>query len=117
MKIEVFFDEECPFCNLYSKYITIKENHKVILLNARKNINELKKLKLEGFDIDTGFIVRVDNKDIYQGVDAIVFLNTLSKRKIYFSNNTFFRNIIYPFIKFLRKIVLYILGKSINLLK
>ena len=117
MKIEVFFDEECPFCNLYSKYIIIKERHNLILSNARENINKLEKLKLEGFNIDEGFIVRVDDRKTYQGVDAIVFLNTLSERKLYFTNNFLFRNIIYSFIKSLRKVVLYILGKSIKLLK
>ena len=79
MKIEVFFDEECPFCNLYSKYIIIKERHELILLNARENIHRLDKFKLEGFNIDEGFIVHVDDKKTYQGVDAINFLNTISK--------------------------------------
>lgn len=117
MKIEVFFDEECPFCNLYSKYINIKERHELILLNARENIDILEKIKLEGFNIDEGFIVRVNDKEIYQGVDAIVILNTLSKRKLYFTNNILFRKFIYPFIKYVRKVVLYLLGKSIKLLK
>lgn len=117
MKIEVFYDKECPFCSLYSKYISIKEKHELILLNARENIKELEKLKKEGFNIDEGFIVRADYVKLYQGADAILFLNTVSNRKLYFTNNKVFKNIIYPFIKSLRKKVLFISGKSIDLLK
>lgn len=117
MKIEVFYDKECPFCNLYSKYIVIKENNELILCNAREYINELEKFKINGFNIDDGFIVRTNDKEVYQGVDAIVFLNTLSKRKVHLTNNNFFRNVVYPFVKFLRKVFLFILGKSIYLLK
>lgn len=117
MKIEVFYDKECPFCSFYSKYLDIKENHTLILSNARENIKELEKLKIKGFDIDQGFIVKIDDKKIYQGAQAIIFLNTLSKRKICFANNTFFRKIVYPFIKLLRKVVLFILKKSVTLLK
>lgn len=117
MKIEVFYDKECPFCSFYSNYLDIKENHTLILSNARENIEKLEKLKTQGFNIDKGFIIQVDDKKLYQGANAIVFLNKVSKKKIYFANNTFFRKFIYPLIKSLRKVVLFILGKSINLLK
>jgi len=117
MKIEVFYDKQCPFCNLYSKYLIIKESHDLILLNARENIEELNNFKKLGFDIDEGFIVRVDNNKLYHGADAINFLNTITKRKLYFTNNKVFKNVIYPFVKSLRKALLAILGRSSDLLK
>lgn len=117
MKIEVFYDRQCPFCNLYSKYISLKENHELSLLNARENIKELERLNEKGFNIDEGFIVRVNDDKLYQGAEALVFLNTVSKRKLYFTDNKVFKKIIYPFVKFLRKILLLILGRSVDLLK
>ena len=115
MKIELFYDKECPFCNFYSNYLKLKEKHKLILLNAREYKEELSKLKTKGFDINNGFIIIIDNIDIYQGVDAIVFLNDLAKSRIFFPNNYFFRNIVYPVIKQLRKLILFIIGKEINI--
>ena len=112
MKIELFYDKECPFCNSYANYIKIKEDHELILNNARDFKDDIELLRSKGFDINNGFIVKVDDTDIYQGVDAIVFLNKLAKKAIYFPDNLFFRNIIYPLIKTIRKILLYLLGKK-----
>lgn len=67
---------------------------------------------MDGFDINDGFIVKVDDTKVYQGVDAIVFLNKLAQKTIYFPDNIFFRYIIYPFIKFFRKLLLYVLNKD-----
>ena len=115
MKIEMFYDKECPFCNSYANYIKLKESHELNLFNAREYPQELESFKALGFDINNGYIIRVENKDIYQGVDAIVFLNDLAKNKIFFPDNYFFRNIIYPIIKSLRKLVLRITGKQVDL--
>jgi len=45
MKIELFYDKECPFCSSYAQYIKIKENHSLILINARDSIKELNDFK------------------------------------------------------------------------
>lgn len=115
MKIELFYDKECPFCNSYAKYLKLKENHTLILFNARDSKKHLDFFRAKGFDINNGFIIRVDEKMIYQGADAIVFLNKLAKKRFYFPDNLFFRNIIYPFFKLLRKIVLFVLRKRVDL--
>jgi len=117
MKIELFYDKECPFCSKYSQFISLKEDHELFLLNARNYLDELEDLKVRGFDIDEGFIIRINDKEIYQGVDAIVFINKLSNNKIYFAEKDFFKFYIYPFIKKIRKILLFILRKNINLLE
>jgi len=115
MKIEMFYDKECPFCNSYANYIKLKESHNLTLKNARDYTSEIQNFKDIGFDINNGYIIRVENKEIYQGVDAIVFLNDLAQNKIFFPDNYFFRNIIYPTIKGLRKLVLKITGKQVDL--
>ena len=115
MKIEMYYDKECPFCNSYAKYVKLKESHQLILLNAREHLEKIDELKKRGFDINNGYIIEVDNKNIYQGVDAIIFLNDISKRKVFFADNYLFRNIIYPFIKLLRKLALKINKKQVKL--
>lgn len=115
MKIELFYDKDCPFCNKYANYVKLKEKHELLLKNAREFNKEIRELKTLGFDINDGFIIKVDENKIYQGVDAIVFLNKLVKKKFYFPDNCFFRSIVYPFIKLLRRVVLIILRKKYHL--
>jgi predicted DCC family thiol-disulfide oxidoreductase YuxK len=115
MKIELFYDKECPFCKSYSKYLKIKQMHNLVLLNVREHKNHVEDLKIKGFDLNDGFIIRIDNTTIYQGVDAIIILNELSENKLYFPDNTFFRDIVYPIIKQFRIGVLFIMGKNSDL--
>jgi len=112
MNIELFYDKECPFCKAYANYIKIKQKSNLILINARENKEAIKEFNNLGFNINDGFIIRVDEDKIYQGSDAIIFLNEVSKNRIYFKNNKFFRNFLYPFVKYIRKIVLFCLGKN-----
>lgn len=112
MKIEIYYDKECPFCNYYANYIKLKENHNLILINARDDKKSIEEFLNLGFNINDGFIIKVDNINIYQGSDAIVFLNKVSKNRIFFKDNLFFKNIIYPFIKKLRNIILFCLGRN-----
>jgi predicted DCC family thiol-disulfide oxidoreductase YuxK len=115
LKIELYYDEECPFCNAYSNFIKIKENHQLTLHNVRECKREIENFNLLGFNINDGFIVRIDKTNIYQGVDAIVVLNDLSKNKFYFPDNYFFRNIVYPTVKYLRKLILFIRLKKVDI--
>lgn len=115
MKIELFYDKECPFCNYYANYIELKRNHDLILKNAREEEIQITEFKLLGFDINNGFIIKVDEVNFYQGADAIVFLNKLAKKEFFFPNNKFFRKLIYPSIKFFRKVVLLLTFKKVNL--
>jgi predicted DCC family thiol-disulfide oxidoreductase YuxK len=117
MKIELYYDKECPFCNYYSNYIKLKENHNLILINARDDNESIKEFRKHGFDINNGFIIRVDDTKLYQGCDAIIFLNKISDKKIYFKDNYFFRNFVYPLAKKLRHIILFCLGKKTEILQ
>jgi len=115
MNIKLFYDKECPFCNYYANYVKLKENHDLKILNARTKTKSINELKNKGFDINDGFIIIVDDKDIYQGSDAIIFLNKISEKKIYFFDNLFFKNIIYPILKVIRKLTLKLLNKKQHL--
>ncbi|MDC7243478.1 MAG: DCC1-like thiol-disulfide oxidoreductase family protein [Sphaerochaetaceae bacterium] len=112
MKIELFYDKECPFCNSYANYVKLKQKHTLILQNAREAKDKLNKYPL---DINDGFIIVVDDKKVLQGVDAIVFLNKIARKKIFFPENSFFRYFVYPTIKFFRKIFLLILKKDMKI--
>ncbi|WP_320033668.1 DCC1-like thiol-disulfide oxidoreductase family protein [Halarcobacter sp.] len=112
MKIELYYDKECPFCKYYANYIELKQNHNLILQNVRESKKTIDEFRNLGFDINDGFIIRVDEKDLYQGSDAIIYLNKISKKRIYFKDNKFFRNYIYSFVKILRKIILNLIGKD-----
>ncbi len=115
MKIKLFYDKECPFCSSYANYIKLKENHELSILNARENSKDIKKLRNRGFDINDGFIIILGEGKIYQGAGAIIFLNKISSKKVYFPNNKFFKSFIYSFIRVIRKIVLKVLGRQSNL--
>ena len=115
MKIELFYDKDCPFCSSYANYLKLKEKHELILFNAREYKSQLDEFKSKGFDVNDGYIIRVDDTNIYQGVDAIVFLNDLAQNRIYFPDNYFFRNIVYSILKQFRKLILLISGKSVDL--
>ncbi|XOB63531.1 DCC1-like thiol-disulfide oxidoreductase family protein [Campylobacterota bacterium DY0563] len=112
MKIELYYDKECPFCKYYANYIKLKQNHNLILINARDSKKTIDEFTKHGYDINDGFIIRVDGKKLYQGSDAIIYLNKISKKKIYFKNNKFFKNFIYPSAKLLRKTILTLIGKN-----
>jgi len=115
MKIKLFYDKECPFCNSYANYVKLKEKHELNILNARDNIKDIKQLKNRGFNINDGFIIIVEESKVYQGADAIIFLNHISSKKVYFPDNKFFKGFVYSFIKIIRKIVLKVLGKQSTL--
>ena len=100
---------------IWNLYLEIKKMHDLVPVNVREHKSKVNELKTRGFDINNGFIIRIDNSDIYQGADAIIILNKLVEKKIYFPDNIFFRNIIYPIIKQLRRIVLFISRKNLDL--
>jgi len=114
MNIDIYYDKECPFCNQYAKLIALKKDHSINIKNAREHLEILKEFKTKGFDINNGVIV-VCNDNIYQGSDAIVFLDKLDKKSSIY-DNWFFKKVCYPAIKFTRFILLKIFGRNPNIL-
>ena len=115
MKIDLYYDNECPFCKYYASYIKLKEKHTLEIYNARDELERMDKFKQKGFDINNGFIVLIDDTTIIQGAEAIVFLNKLAQKKFFFYDNLFFKSFVYSSIKQFRRFVLWISFKKIDI--
>lgn len=113
--IELYYDKECPFCNSFANFLTLKKSHTLKLFDAREMKGQMDDFKAKGFDINDGVIVRVDSKEIYQGAEGILFLKKLANKEVLFFDNWFFKKLIYPLIKTLRKIALFLKGKKIRI--
>jgi|TARA_R110002050_G_scaffold167325_2_gene298001 predicted DCC family thiol-disulfide oxidoreductase YuxK len=109
--VNLYFDKECPFCNYYANYNLVKTNHNLNLYNAREYPQKIKLLREKGFDINNGIIIEVDEK-IFQGSNAVKQLNKLSTKEVKVLNTKFFSVFLYPIIKSIRKVVLFILNKN-----
>jgi predicted DCC family thiol-disulfide oxidoreductase YuxK len=117
-QISLYYDEECPFCKEYSKYIELRKKYDVQVLNARDSIEKIKIFREKGFDINDGMIVELD-EDIFQGADAAKLLDEcISKDKIidkmisFFVKVPGFKQVIYPVVLVVRRIVLKVSGRD-----
>lgn len=109
--INLYFDKECPFCSYYANYNFLKLNHNLILYNAREYPQKINLLRKKGFDINSGIIIEIDG-EIFQGSNAVKQLNKLSEKQIKIFNTRFFSIVIYPVMKLVRKLLLFILNKD-----
>ena len=50
--INIYFDEECPFCRYYANYVKLKDNYDLHLFNARESLEKIKLFREKGFDIN-----------------------------------------------------------------
>lgn len=117
MTINIYYDKDCPFCSKYAQLIKLKKEHTINILNARESKEKINYFRAIDFDINEGIILQCDDKKIYQGVEAIVFLDNLSEKKMFFSsfysyiiNTKIFKRYLYPTIKAIRKVILKIAG-------
>lgn len=115
--LTLYYDDQCPFCTRYAKFLKLKENFEIILKDARSNLAEISTLD-EHLDINDGFIVVYENK-CFQGAKALQFLEEavdkstfLGKLHFFFKYDNLFSNTLYKFFFILRKIILFILGKN-----
>ncbi|MFW3411341.1 hypothetical protein ACN9J3_01235 [Aliarcobacter butzleri] len=115
-KIVLFYDEECPFCKNYAKYLKLKDNFDLDIKDIRININSIK--NNTNLNINNGFIV-LHKSTYYQGTKALEFLNSAVKKNtiigklhFLFKYDNKFSRILYNILLFTRKIVLFILKKD-----
>jgi len=115
--INLYYDEECPFCDNYTKLLKLKEDFEIVLKGARINLNDIKQL-CNNLDINDGFIV-VYERRCYQGVKALHFLNTAVDKKTFigklhflFKYENIFSDILYKLFFNLRKIIFLLLNKN-----
>jgi len=112
MKLILYYDGKCPFCQRYADILKLKKSFDVEICDARTDLSwkEMKK----DFQLDDGVIVLYDGK-WYQGVEALDMLLSVSQYGgVFFSlqkwvfSNKFLGNIVYSCFKSFRKIVLKI---------
>jgi predicted DCC family thiol-disulfide oxidoreductase YuxK len=124
-EIWLVYDNECPVCKTYCKYVRITEAvGKLHLIDARKPSPIMDEITAAGLDIDQGMVVKFKNT-IYYGPDAIRVITLLSGSSGFFNrvNYLFFStkfaaNLFYPLGKMFRNLVLKVMGiKYINNLK
>jgi predicted DCC family thiol-disulfide oxidoreductase YuxK len=120
-QINLYYDNECPFCKEYSKYIELRKKYDVHIINARVSIERIKFFKEKGFDINDGMIVETNDK-IYHGADAAEFLDKCIHKSTFidyligfFIKIPGFKGILYPFVKIIRLLLLKIYGKNTNI--
>ena len=111
MKIEIYYDKDCPFCNKYAQILELKKEHDLTIKNARENLDKLRYFYSYGYDINNGIIIEVDGK-IYQGAKAIYVLDSLSIRNNYLYGTKLFKNFLYPVLKIIRKVYLLLSGRK-----
>lgn len=114
MKIEIYYDKDCPFCKNYAQLIKLRKSNDITIVNARDNILDIKEFAKKGFDINNGVIVVADTL-IFQGSEAIIFLQKVTDGKLFLYDNILFKKVLYPIIKFIRRVLLIILGKTPNI--
>ena len=117
-EILLYYDGECPICRNYKEYLELRKKYDIRILNARDHLDEMKELERIGCDINQGMILVVDGL-VSQGENALGVLFYLSGTKG-FCDKLLFRLIqtheiricVYPLIKGIRKIMLFLLGVS-----
>jgi len=119
-RVKFYYDGECPFCKEYSKYIELRKKYDIEILNARDNLEKIIEFRAKGYDIDEGMILEVSpGKKLYHGADAAKVLDRMIEKKGVFDKFIsmvvelkFFKSIVYPIVKFVRIVLLKLMGKQ-----
>ena len=117
--MKIIYDEDCPFCSNYVKFLRFKETvGEIELVNARTDISIQRYLKERSIDINQG-IVLMDGDELYFAEDCMHRLALMSTpsnlfnyiNKMIFKNKTLSK-ILYPWLKMGRNFTLFILRKT-----
>ena len=118
-EILLVYDRECPACNAYCQVVKIRESvGNLRIVDARENSEVLHEITAEGLDIDQGVVLKMGDQ-LYYGSDAIHTLALIGSRSGVLNRINYWvfkskkiSSILYPFLRFLRNLLLKILGKS-----
>jgi predicted DCC family thiol-disulfide oxidoreductase YuxK len=118
-EVLLVYDRECPACNVYCQVVKIREivgNLRIV--DARENSEVLHEITAAGLDIDQGVVLKMGDQ-LYYGSDAIHTLALIGSRSGVLNRINYWvfkskkiSSILYPFLRFLRNLLLKILGKS-----
>ncbi len=117
--IILVYDKECPACDNYCQVVRIREDvGELILLDAREPSAVMDEITALGWDIDQGMVLKMGSQ-LYYGSDAIHALALISSRSGFFNRMNYWlfkskllSHIFYPVLRFLRNLLLKLLGKS-----
>jgi len=118
-KLLLIYDDECPACKNYSQMIRIRETvGELVLINARDDSDEVRKLTEAGFDLDEGMALIVGER-VYYGADTVHALGLMGSQSGFLNklNHWIFRSkarskFLYPILKMGRNLLLKILARS-----
>ena len=116
-EVTIVYDGECPLCRNYARLVKLDESVESIdLVDAREMSPIRRQLSDQGYDLDWGMAVRVDNQ-LYFGADALTALAGKSRRSDWFNRACFylFRSreisvVIYPLLRGVRSLVLWVMN-------
>ncbi len=118
-EVLLVYDRECPACNVYCQVVKIRESvGNLRIVDARENSEVLHEITAAGLDIDQGVVLKMGDQ-LYYGSDAIHTLALIGSRSGVLNRINYWvfkskkiSSILYPFLRFLRNLLLKILGKS-----
>jgi len=118
-QLSLVYDKQCPACDYYCQLVRINETvASLTLIDARQNDPIMEKITAQGFDIDQGMVLVIDDT-LYYGADAIQALALMSSQSGIFNrlNYQIFKYPIiaknlYPLLRYGRNILLKLLGKT-----
>lgn len=113
------YDGDCPFCSHYVAKLRLdRAEGPIRLINARGGGPEVSAVREAGFDLNQGFVVRLNGR-LYGGADAIHRLALVSTPSDTFNrmNAAIFRSTtaarwLYPVLRSGRALALRLLGRK-----
>lgn len=119
MAITIYYDGECPFCARYVKLLRLREAAgPVRLVDLRADPDLRCRLVGEGFDLDEGFVVDLQDRRL-GGADAAHALATLSTPSTLLNRvnrillgHPLMASITYPVLRSGRWLALFLLGRQ-----
>ncbi|MCS5711582.1 DCC1-like thiol-disulfide oxidoreductase family protein [Candidatus Berkiella aquae] len=118
--IWLVYDGECPICSMSARLIKIKQSVGAFhVINARTPHPILEEIKQHQLDLNEGLIVKYQG-NFYHGPDALHLLAMIGSDQDWFnrlnvrlfSRSKWLAKIVYPVMKTLRNIALFLKGKS-----
>lgn len=116
----VVYDGDCPFCRNYVRLMALRKAvGQVELVDARTADPAVRSLVELGYDLNEGMAVIYGDR-IYYGSDSVVLLSSMTNERGWVARlvamllrNPGRARLIYPLMKFGRRIALRILGKPL----
>ena len=120
-KITLYYDGDCPICNQFKLYVSLRKKFEIDLKNAREYRDLMIEYKKEGMDISEGMILVIDDT-LYHGKHAFIKLyalcdNPFPLNGIYkmVSKSMLLSTISYNILTFIRKALLKVKGISTDI--